>query len=71
MEKPNPPPLRPIFLLAIGIVVLGKIVAAALDMTPVVWVAALVGVVLCALDVFRWLHQDAAYQASRTSDPKS
>ena len=63
MQKPKAPPPRPLFMTAIGIVVLGKVAADASGMKPIVWVAALVGLVLCALDVFRWLHLDAAYQA--------
>ena len=71
MRKPTPPPFRPLFMAAIGIVIVGKIAAAVTGLDLIVWVGALVAVALGAFDIFRWLHQDATHDARNGGDSEA
>ncbi|WP_448674111.1 hypothetical protein [Pseudoxanthomonas mexicana] len=71
MKKQKPLPFRPIFLLGIGIVLLGKLFAIGTGHELLMWFFVAIGLIVTCIDIFRWLHQDAVNDVREIKRPKA
>ncbi len=71
MKSQNPPPFRPLFLLGIGLVVLGKLITMYIDREPIMWTFVVIGLIVTVIDIFRWFNQDAVDDVRKIKGPKA